>query len=147
MATNTPVSITSSSLTGNTEVFIEYWLFNCGVDPGNGSNICPSGFSDNGPDFMGPGDDCVQNTPATVVAAGQLPITDLADLSLSASAALNGTDEATVTYGGQAYKATVADSNSAIASIWNQAEFNVVGNGGGSKRNSTMVRPLSCKSR
>ena len=105
MSTNTPVSLTSNQLTDKTEVFIEYWLINYGVD--NGSDICPSGFLDGGADAEGPGDDCVQNTKATVIANGQLPITDLAGLKLSGSAKPGGTDTATVTYGTEAYKATV----------------------------------------
>jgi len=132
MSTNTPVSVTSSNLTNETEVFIEYWLFNYGVHSG-GSNICPSGFDDSGQDRVGPGDDCVQNTPAAEIYNGQLPITDLAGLSLSGSATANGTDVATVTYGGEAYQATVPDSKTDIATVWNQAEFNVVGNAGGSE--------------
>lgn len=131
MSTNTPVSISGTALTGKTEVFIEYWLLNYGVD--NGTNICPSAYVDGGPDPIGPGDDCVQNTPAAVVYNGQLPITDLADVSLSATATASGTDAATVTYGGNAYTATVNDSATNIASVWNQAEFNVVGNAGGSQ--------------
>jgi|HubBroStandDraft_2_1064218.scaffolds.fasta_scaffold04921_2 hypothetical protein len=140
MATNTPVSLTGTTLTNETQVFIEYWLINYGTHPTNGSNICPTGFIDNGPDALGgAGDDCVQNGPATTVDwnpptnTGQLPITDLADLSLSGSATTGGNDEATVTYNGQAYKATVADSLTDIASVWNQAEFNVLGNAGGSQ--------------
>jgi hypothetical protein len=136
MATNTPVSVSSGALTNETQVFIEYWLFDYGVDTGNGANICPSGFFDNGPDVVvpgGTGDDCVQNTPAATIQSGQLPITDLADLTLSGSATANGTDYATVTYSGQGYTASVADSDTDIASIWNQAEFNVVGNAGGSE--------------
>ena len=133
MSTNTPVSLTSSSLTNETEVFIEYWLFNYGVDNNNGANICPSGFVDAGKDPTGTGDDCVQNTPATEIYSGQLPITALADLTLSGSATANGVDAATVTYGGEAFVATVADSHTDIASVWNQAEFNVVGNAGGSE--------------
>jgi len=130
MSTNTPVSLTSTSLTNETEVFIEYWLFNYGPD--NLSNHCPSGFVYAGADTEG--SDCVQNTPATVVySTGQLPITDLADVTLSGSATSGGTDSTTVTYSGNAYTATVADSLTDIASIWNQAEFNVVGNGGGSQ--------------
>lgn len=131
MSTNTPVSLTSSKLTGKTEVFIEYWLINYGVD--NGSNICPAGFIDGGADSQGPGDDCVQNTPATVIYNGQLPITQLASLQLSGSAAAKGTDKATVTYDTEAYTATVADSYTDIASGWTQAEFNVLGNAGGSR--------------
>lgn len=131
MSTNTPVSLTSSSLTNETEVFIEYWLLNYGVD--NGSNICPAGFVDAGADGIGPGDDCVQNGAAMVIYSGQIPITDLHGLTLSGSAITGGIDVATVTYGGHAYQATVADSFTDIASVWNQAEFNVVGNAGGSE--------------
>ncbi len=131
MSTNTPVSLTSNKLTDKTEVFIEYWLINYGVD--NGSDICPKGFLDGGPDSVGPGDDCVQNTKATVIANGQLPITDLASLKLSGSARPGGTDAATVTYDTEAYTATVSDGLTDIASGWTQAEFNVLGNAGGSK--------------
>ncbi len=131
MSTNTPVSLSSNKLTDKTEVFIEYWLINYGVD--NGSNICPKGFLDGGADAEGPGDDCVQNTKATVIANGQLRITDLASLKLSGSATPGGTDAATVTYDTEAYTATVSDALTDIASGWTQAEFNVLGNAGGSK--------------
>jgi hypothetical protein len=131
MSTNTPVSLTSNSLTDKTEVFIEYWLINYGKH--TGADICPSGFIDGGEDAEGPGDDCVQNTAATAIASGQLPITDLASLTLSGSAAAGGTDGATVTFGGKAYTATVKDSYTDIASGWTEAEFNVLGNAGGSE--------------
>jgi hypothetical protein len=124
------VSITGK-LTGKTEVFIEYWLFNYGVH--NGRDICPSGYLDVGKDSSGPGDDCVQNSPGAVVYSGQIPITKLTSLELSASAKAGGTDAATAIYDGDAYKASVHDSLTDIASIWNQAEFNVVGNAGGSR--------------
>lgn len=132
MSTNTPVSLTSSRLSDETEVFIEYWLIDYGVHQRN-EDICPSGFLDAGEDSEGPGDDCVQNTPATAIARGQIPITDLADLQLSGSATANGTDAATVTFDGDAYTATVADSYTDIASGWDHAEFNVLGNAGGSR--------------
>jgi hypothetical protein len=136
MATNTFVSFTGTTLTNETEVYIEYWLLNYSVD--NGTDVCPSGFFDVGADFTGPGDDCVQNSPGTVIYNGQLPITALslspADRpTLSASATANGNDEATATYNGKAYKATVKDSLTDIASVWNQAEFNILGNDGGSQ--------------
>jgi hypothetical protein len=127
MSTNTPVSLTSSKLTDETEVFIEYWLINYG----NGSESCPSGFINGGQDS--PGIDCVQNTAATLIAKGQVPITDLAGFTLSGSATSGGTDAATVTLGGDAYTATVRDSFTDIASGWTQAEFNVFGNAGGSR--------------
>ncbi len=131
ISTNTPVSLTSSELSGKTEVFIEYWLIDYGSK--SGSNVCPSGFVDGGADSEGPGEDCVQNTPAVVVYDGQLPITDLASLKLSGSAVASGTDKATATYGSDAYTATVADSYTDISSEWTQAEFNVFGNAGGSR--------------
>ena len=130
LSTNTPVSLTSSQLTGNSEVFIEYWL----IDYGSSSKAtCPSGFINGGTDEKGPGVDCVQNTAATVVAKGQIPITSLANLTLSGSAAAGGSDAATVTYDNEAYTATVGDSMTDISSGWTVAEFNVVGNAGGSR--------------
>jgi hypothetical protein len=120
---------------GPTEVFIEYWLINYGVHDGN-KDICPNGFEDIGQSFLfgGQGDMCVQNTASTVVyGKGPIPITDLASLQLSGSAQANGTDRATATYNGEAYAATVKDSWTDIASGWTQAEFNVVGDGGGAR--------------
>jgi hypothetical protein len=120
---------------GPTEVFIEYWLINYGVHDGN-KNICPNGFEDIGQSFLfgGQGDMCVQNTPSTTVYKnGPIPITQLATLQLSGSAQANGTDRATATYNGEAYAATVKDSFTDIASGWTQAEFNVLGDGGGAR--------------
>jgi hypothetical protein len=126
MSTN---DIVSSSDTGKTVVFIEYWLFNYG-GVGKTTGTCPASFSYYGSDTYGY--DCEQNSPATVIYDGQIPITDLDKLSLSASATTGGNDEATVVYNGTAYKASpIADSTTAIASVWNQAEFNVLGNWNG----------------
>jgi hypothetical protein len=130
LSTNTPVSLTSGELTGKTEVFIEYWLIDYGADE---NANCPSGFINGGADQNGPGVDCVQNTPAVVVYNGQIPITDLASLELTGTATANGTDKAIATFGTEAYTATVQDSLTDISSGWNQAEFNVVGNAGGSE--------------
>jgi hypothetical protein len=131
MATNTPVSLTGTALTDKTQVFIEYWLLNYGSSP---TSSCPTGFVSGGADGLyGGGVDCVQNTAATTIQSGQLPITDLVDLTLSGSATAGGTDYATVTYGGNAYTAQVADSLTDTASVWTQAEFNVLGNAGGSQ--------------
>jgi hypothetical protein len=143
ISTNTPVSLTSSQLSGKTEVFIEYWLINYGVD--NGKDICPSEYLDAGKDAEGPGDDCVQNTPAVVVYNGQLPAVDLASLSLSGSATASGTDKAVATYGGDAYTATVPDSYTDISSEWTQAEFNVFGNAGGSRADFNSGASLTAK--
>jgi hypothetical protein len=143
ISTNTPVSLTSNQLTGDTEVFIEYWLINYGYD--TGFNICPSGFIDAGADYGGPGDDCVQNTKATVITKGQIPITSLSSLKLSGSARSGGTDGATATYDKEAYTATVKDSYTDIASGWTQAEFNILGNAGGSKAEFNTGSSLTVK--
>ncbi|HEV2577717.1 MAG TPA: hypothetical protein VGU25_10940 [Acidobacteriaceae bacterium] len=140
ISTDTPVSLTSNQLTGKTEVFIEYWLINYGAST---SASCPSGFLNAGPDSTGV--DCVQNTPATVVYNGQLPATQLASLSLSGTAAAGGTDRATATYDTEAYTASVADSYTDISSKWTQAEFNVVGNAGGSRADFNKGASLTVK--
>lgn len=142
MSTNTPVSLTSNQLTNKTEVFIEYWLINYGS---SSNSSCPAGFINGGADSQGPGVDCVQNTPATVIANGQLPITDLSSLKLSGSAHPSGTDSATVTFGTKAYTATVKDSYTDIASGWTQAEFNVLGNAGGSRANFNKGAKITTK--
>jgi hypothetical protein len=140
ISTNTPVSLTSSQLSGKTEVFIEYWLINYG---GSTRASCPSGFLNAGADSSGV--DCVQNTPATVVYNGQLPITQLASLQLSGTATAGGTDKAVATYGTSAYTASVADSYTDIASKWTQAEFNVVGNAGGAQAQFNKGSKLTVK--
>jgi hypothetical protein len=133
MATNTPVSLSDPTLTNQTEAFIESSLLNYGSGPGQ----CPTGWSDFG--TIGPGDYCAINLPGKVIAwnppgnLGQLPITDLSDLAMSGSAAAGGNDSVTVTYGGHGYTATAPDSDTDISSVWSQAEFNVVGNAGGSE--------------
>jgi hypothetical protein len=57
----------------------------------------------------------------------------LAELELSATAKHGGNDEATAIYGTHAYKASVKDSLTDISTVWSDAEFNVVGNAGGSR--------------
>jgi hypothetical protein len=132
---------------GPTEVFIEYWLINYGVHNGN-KNVCPAGFIDIGQSFLfgGQGDMCVQNTPSTTVyGKGPIPITQLATLQLSGSAQVNGTDQATATYNGDAFAATVKDSFTDIASGWTQAEFNVFGDGGGARSNFNAGSSITVK--
>lgn len=140
ISTDTPVSLTSNQLSGTTEVFIEYWLINYG---GSTRASCPSGFINGGADTSGV--DCVQNTPAVVVYNGQLPATQLASLQLSGTASGGGTDRAVATYGTQAYTASVADSYTDISSAWTQAEFNVVGNAGGSRSDFNRGASLTVK--
>jgi hypothetical protein len=140
ISTDTPVSLTSSQLTKKTEVFIEYWLINYGAST---RATCPKGFINGGADSTGV--DCVQNTPAVVIYNGQLPATQLASLALTGTAAANGTDKAVATYGTEAYTASVADSLTDISSKWTQAEFNVVGNAGGSEAQFNKGSSLTVK--
>jgi hypothetical protein len=133
LATNTFESFTSTTKTNKTQVYIEYWLLNYGLYSTSGPNTCPSGFVFGQKNFRGPGINCLQNTAAKTIYNGQIPITDLADLSMSASAAAGGYDQVTATYKTDAKTVQVLDSYTDIASVWNQAEFNVLGNNGGSE--------------
>lgn len=117
-------------LSGTTQVFIEYTLYNYGVT--NGSNICPPKFEDDGPTGGG-GDYCVQNSAAAIMYDGQIPATQLTSLQLSGSAVLNGLDVATATYDTEAFAVSTKDSHTDIAGVWNQVEFNVFGNQNGSE--------------
>jgi hypothetical protein len=99
-------------------VFIQYWLLNWGSSP------CPSGFAA----FQG---DCFANSPA--VTAPDAPPTSLASLSLSGSAVASGSDTITFNNGTTAYTVTTPDSKLDIAQVWNQSEFNIVGDAGGSE--------------
>jgi hypothetical protein len=59
--------------------------------------------------------------------------TSLGKLSLSASAVDGGKDKVVFTDGTTAYAVTEADSTLDISQVWQQSEFNVVGDAGGSR--------------
>jgi len=110
-------------------VFIQYWLFSYGSSSSSGGT-CPSGWNDAGSDPDGIGEDCYVNSSsisAPVVAASQL-----ANAKLSGSVVSGGNDTTVFTNGTKAYTLTTKDSKVNIAKVWNQAEFNIVGDGGGS---------------
>lgn len=139
------VNSAGTALTGTSDVFIQTWLENYGQDvDGGNTNICPSGYTDAGADQSGQGDDCYRNSPSVVV-ANQIPITQLASLKLAGTATANGTDTATVTFGTQAFSSSVRDSVSDIANGWTQAEFNIVGNAGGSRADFNKGASLTVK--
>lgn len=142
ISSDAPVSLSSGKLSNDTEVFIEYWL----IDYGSSSNAsCPSGYLNAGADSEGPGVDCVQNTSATKIYTGQLPAADIGSVSFQATAASGGNDVATATYSGKAYAASVADSETDIASGWDQTEFNIVGNAGGARAKFNAGASLTAK--
>lgn len=107
------------STKGKAAVFIQYWLL------GYGGSSCPSGFGSDG------SGDCYKNSAA--VTAPDVPATQLANLKLSGTATSGGNDTVVFTNGTTAYSLTAKDSVLNLATVWNQTEFNVVGNAGGSE--------------
>lgn len=103
---------------GKAAVFMQYWLLGYG-------NSCPSGFGSDG------AGDCYKNSSA--VTAPDIPITQLANLKLSGSATASGNDKVVFTNGSTAYTISAKDSVLDLANAWNESEFNVVGNAGGSE--------------
>jgi hypothetical protein len=73
---------------------------------------------------------CYKNSSAinTVL----VPATQLANMKLAGAVTANGNDTVTFTNGANAYAVSETDSTLGIAHVWNQSEFNIVGNGGGS---------------
>jgi hypothetical protein len=104
---------------GEAAVFMQYWLLNWG------SSACPGGWRTFGAD-------CYRNSTYYAVAP-DIPITDLNDVSLSGRATAGGNDVVTLDFGSEAYSISGKDDVLNIASVWNKAEFNVVGNNGGSE--------------
>lgn len=104
---------------GEAAVFMQYWLI------GWGSKKCPSGFASAG------GGDCYGNS--AYVAAPDMPITALGKLTLSGTAVPGGNDTVVFNNGSEAYSISGKDSVLDISSVWQESEFNVVGNAGGSR--------------
>jgi hypothetical protein len=104
-------------------VFIEYWLiFEYGQPP---DYTCPSGWYDIPPYY------CVVNSNYT--AAPDFPATDLGSVRLSGYAVADGSDTVVLSHDREAYSLTAPDSVVDLATVWNQSEFNVFGNAGGSE--------------
>ena len=106
---------------GEADVFMQYWLI------GWGNSACPAPFASDGEG------DCYANS--SYVKVPDLKITDLAGETLTASVVSGGNDTVTFTYGGDSYSVSGLDSKLGIATVWDQAEFNVVGDAGGSRAN------------
>jgi hypothetical protein len=110
---------TDYNVKGEGAVFIQYWLIDFG------SARCPSGFGSDG------AGDCFGNS--SIVTAPDMPITDLGELTLSGAAVAGGNDTVTFNNGSEAFSLTGKDSKLAIASVWKESEFNIVGDAGGSR--------------
>jgi hypothetical protein len=102
-------------------LFIQYWLLDW-------SGSCPSGWHTSA---SGKKTDCYMNSNTTLLP--DLPITHLGEVSMYAYAIPGGQDGVVLNYGQEAWTATGDDSVLDISSVWNEAEFNVVGDGGGSE--------------
>jgi hypothetical protein len=98
--------------------FMQYWLIDYGP-------LCPSGG------WMPSGTDCYKNSAA--VAVPKQPLAQLANLSVSGTAVANGTDTMIFTTASSAYTTTGKDSVVELAAGWNASEYNVIGDGDGSK--------------
>ena len=98
--------------------FMQYWLINYG-------STCPSGG------WISYSGSCYKNSAA--VSVPKIAITQLANLKLAASAVANGNDTLVFTTATDAYSTSGKDSVVYLATDWNQSEFNIVGDGGGSR--------------
>ena len=107
------------STPGSAEVLIQYWLLGYGASGAS----CPTGYEG--------ASNCVKNSAS--VSAPDVPITGLGNLKLTASVVSGGNDTVTFINGTKAYSVSASDSVLKIATVWNQSEFNVVGNGDGSE--------------
>jgi hypothetical protein len=95
--------------------FIQNWLI--------GASACPSGWNDLG------GGNCYVNSAAASVP--QIPIASLSTLKMSGSAT-SSKDSLVFTAKGDAYSTSQADSLTGLSTAWNESEFNIIGDGGGS---------------
>jgi len=100
-----------------TEAFMQYWLINW-------DTTCPGGWNSYG-------EDCYTNSAAVEVP--KEVITKLKTLKISASAVAGGLDTLIMYVGKTAYKTTGEDSVVYLATGWEESEFNVFGDGGGSE--------------
>ena len=100
-----------------TSAFMQYWLIDYG-------NSCPSGWNA----YSG---SCYKNSAAVTVP--KQAISTLSQLKMSATAVSGGNDTLVFTTPTRAYSTTGKDSVTYLATAWKQAEFNIIGDGGGSK--------------
>jgi len=110
---------TDQMVEGEGAAFMQYWLIHWG------DSDCPAGFFSDG------GGDCYGNSNSVTIP--DLKITTLAGQTITGSAVAGGNDTVKFTHGGHSYSVSGPDSTLDIATVWNEAEFNLVGDGGGSR--------------
>jgi len=113
------VYATNYAVEGEAAVFMQYWLI------GWGNSACPKGFHSDG------SGDCFGNSKS--MSAPDVKPTSLASLSLSGTAVPGGSDTVVFTDGHTAYRISGSDTVLDISQVWQESEFNVVGDAGGSR--------------
>jgi hypothetical protein len=103
--------------TGEAGVFMQYWLINYG-------DTCPA-------DWYAYPPDCYMNS--AIVPVPDIPISGLATERISASAVADGNDTLVFSYDRDSWAVSAPDSVVDLATVWNQSEFNVIGDAGGSE--------------
>lgn len=106
----------------NGSAFIQNWMF----IPA-GAKCLRGWFSYNTSQYNG----CYRNSKS--VSVPSFSPTQLANVKLAATVAKGGNDTVTFTNGTNAYAVSEKDAVLGVSYVWNQSEFNLVGNGGGSQ--------------
>ena len=114
------VYATDAVAKGEAALFIQYWLIFA-----DGNAACPKNWESIPPYY------CVRNS-AKFAPAPDCPITDLAGERMSASAR-HGRDTVVFSFDKDAYSVSSPDRVVDLAEVWNQSEFNVIGDAGGSE--------------
>lgn len=99
-------------------VFIQNWLIGIGTCPSRSWNNAGGG-------------DCFINSAA--VSAPTIAITSLANLKMTGTAASGGSDGLVFANGTTAFRTSEADTVTGLSGAWHEAEFNIIGDGGGSE--------------
>jgi hypothetical protein len=125
------VYATDYNTKGEAALFMQYWLIDWGSSP------CPPGWRSSP---SGTQTDCYKNSKS--VALPDIPITKLGDVIVNASATPGGNDVLILDYAsnGSTYESWYLSAEDSVAlgaldisSVWHEAEYNVVGDTGGSE--------------
>ncbi len=92
--------------------FMQYWLLNY-------NKSCPSGWNSYG-------SDCWTNS-STAASVPTQPVSNLVNLTVTASAGSGGLDSVVFSSGTDTYTASEDDTMLDLAKVWNTAEYNIVG--------------------
>jgi hypothetical protein len=118
---DTFVSLSFPFIITEAGLYIQYWLENWNAS-------CPSGWNSQSIDGE---TDCWKDS--NVLGLQNIPITQLSNLTLTGFASPGGQDIVTLTDGAEAWSVSAEDSVLEIGTVWDEAEFNVVGDGGDSQ--------------